>query len=213
MSIEREKIKVTTRDKILETSIKLFSEKGFNGTTTKEISEEAGVNEALIFRYFSTKRELYGAIIERKIEDEPGIEMPIEMFKETRNDWLILKSIALRMFECVEKDPTFMRLLYFSALEGHELSDMFFDTYVEYINMLLSDYIEQRISEGAFKELDPSISSRAFMGMVMNYIIANELFGEKKKKRKVDKEAVVDTFVKIFLGGMKRDSLETEGAS
>jgi hypothetical protein len=86
---------------------------------------------------------------------------------------------------------------------------MFFDTYVEYINMLLSDYIEQRISEGAFKELDPSIASRGFMGMVINYIIANELFGEKKK-RKVDKEEVVDTFVKIFLGGIIRGSLETD---
>ncbi|MBI2486648.1 MAG: TetR/AcrR family transcriptional regulator [Deltaproteobacteria bacterium] len=202
MSIQKEKVKISTRDKLLETAIKLFSEKGFNGTTTKEIAEEAGVNEALIFRYFSTKRDLYGAIIEKKIEEEPGIEVPIEMFKKTRNDWLIFRSIALRMFDCVEKDPTFMRLLYFSALEGHELSDMFFDTYVEYINMLLSDYIEQRISEKAFKEINPFIASRAFMGMVINYIIVQELFGEKKR-RKLEKEEVVETFVKIFFDGIK----------
>ena len=62
-----EKIKISTRHKILETAIRLFSERGFNGTTTKEIAEEAGVNEALIFRYFSTKRDLYGSIIDRKI--------------------------------------------------------------------------------------------------------------------------------------------------
>ncbi|HXG30904.1 MAG TPA: TetR/AcrR family transcriptional regulator [Thermodesulfobacteriota bacterium] len=197
-----EKIKVNARDRILETAIRLFSERGFNGTTTKEIAEEAGVNEALIFRYFSTKRELYGAIIERKIEEEPGIEVPIETYKETKDDWLIFKSIALRMFDCVEKDPTFMRLLYFSALEGHELSDMFFDTYVEYINMLLSDYIEGRISEGAFKGLNPLLAARAFIGMVVNYIIVQELFGEKKKKR-VNKEEVTDTFVEIFLNGIK----------
>lgn len=202
MSIQKEKVKISTRDKLLETAIKLFSEKGFNGTTTKEIAEEAGVNEALIFRYFSTKRDLYGAIIEKKIEEEPGIEVPLEMFKKTRNDWLIFRSIALRMFDCVEKDPTFMRLLYFSALEGHELSDMFFDTYVEYINMLLSDYIEQRISEKAFKEINPFIASRAFMGMVINYIIVQELFGEKKR-RKLEKEEVVETFVKIFFDGIK----------
>jgi AcrR family transcriptional regulator len=201
MSIQKEKVKLSTRDKILETAIKLFSERGFNGTTTKEIAEEAGVNESLIFRYFTTKRDLYGAIIEKKIEEEPGIEVPIEMFKKTRNDWLIFRSIALRMFDCVEKDPTFMRLLYFSALEGHELSDMFFDTYVEYINMLLSDYIEQRISEKAFKELNPFIASRAFMGMVINYIIVQELFGEKKRK-KLEKEEVVETFVKIFFDGI-----------
>ncbi|HEX3036566.1 MAG TPA: TetR/AcrR family transcriptional regulator [Thermodesulfobacteriota bacterium] len=202
MSTEQLKDSSKTRIKILEAAIKLFAENGFNGTTTKQIAEEAGVNEALIFRYFSTKRELYGAIIERKIEEEPGIEMPIEAHRETRDDGLIFRSVGMKMFECVENDQTFVRLLYFSALEGHELSDMFFDTYVEYVRMMLSDYIEQRISEGAFKNINPLLAARAFIGMIVNYIIVQELFGEKKKKR-INKEEVVETFVQIFLHGIK----------
>jgi hypothetical protein len=47
---------------------------------------------------------------------------------------------------------------------------MFFDTYVEYINMLLSEYIKDRISDGAFKKINPIVAARAFMGMVINYI-------------------------------------------
>ncbi|HSE84390.1 MAG TPA: TetR/AcrR family transcriptional regulator [Thermodesulfobacteriota bacterium] len=203
MSTEQLKDSSKTRIKILEAAIRLFAENGFNGTTTKQIAEEAGVNEALIFRYFSTKRELYGAIIERKIEEEPGIEMPIEVYRETKDDRLIFRSVGMRMFDCVENDPTFMRLLYFSALEGHELSDMFFDTYVEYVRMMLSDYVEQRVSEGAFKNVNPLLAARAFIGMVVNYIVVQELFKEKKKK-KLDKEEVVETFVRIFLDGIKK---------
>lgn len=199
-----EQVKVSTRDKILEAAIRLFAEKGFSGTTTREIAEKAGVNEALIFRYFSTKRDLYSAIIERKISEEPGFEYPLEAFKETRDDWLIFKSIAIRMFDCVEKDPCFIRLLHFSALEGHELSDMFFDTYVQYQRMLLSDYIERRISEGAFKSVNPVLAARAFIGMVINYILVQEIFGEKKR-RKIKREEVADTFVKIFLEGIKNN--------
>jgi AcrR family transcriptional regulator len=199
-----ERIKISTRDKILESAIRLFAEKGFSGTTTREIAEKAGVNEALIFRYFSTKRDLYSAIIERKISEEPGFEYPLEAFKETRDDWLIFKSIAIRMFDCVEKDPSFIRLLHFSALEGHELSDMFFDTYVQYQRMLLSDYIERRISEGAFKNVNPVLAARAFIGMVINYILVQEIFGEKKR-RKIKREEVADTFVKIFLEGIKNN--------
>ncbi len=198
-----EQVKVSTRDKILESAIKLFAEKGFSGTTTREIAEKAGVNEALIFRHFSTKRDLYSAIIERKISEEPGFEYPLEAFKETRDDWLIFKSIAIRMFDCVEKDPCFIRLLHFSALEGHELSDMFFDTYVQYQRMLLSDYIERRITEGAFKNVNPVLAARAFIGMVINYILVQEIFGEKKRK-KLKREVVVDTFVKIFLEGITK---------
>jgi len=191
------------RGRILETSMKLFAEKGFSGTTTKEIAERAGVNQALIFRYFSTKRDLYGAIIEKKIEEEPGIEEPLKKYKETKDDRLIFKSIANKMFDKCGNDPDFIRLLHYSALENHELSDMFFDTYVEYVIMLLSEYIKDRISGGFFKEVNPLLAAKAFIGMVINYIIVQELFGEKKDKR-IKQEDVAEVFVKIFLEGISK---------
>ncbi len=194
--------KLNTRDKILETSIKLFAEKGFNGTTTKEIAEMANVNESLIFRHFSTKRELYGAIIERKIDEEPGIEIPLNKYKDSKDVSLIFTAIAERMFDKCGKDPSFIRLLHFSALEGHELSDMFFDTYVEYVNMLLCDYIEKGVSDKTFKKVNPLYASQAFIGMVINHIIERELFGAKKRG-KIDEKEVIETFVSIFLNGIR----------
>lgn len=194
--------KSTTRDKLLEAAIKLFAEKGFNGTTTKEIAEKAEVNEALIFRHFSTKRDLYCAIIEKKIFEEPGIEIALETHKDSKDDALVFTAIATRMFDRCGKDPSFMRLLHFSALEGHDLSDMFFETYVEYINMLICDYIETRIKDGALRNVNPLYASKAFIGMVVNQIIAQELFGEKKRG-KIDQEQLIATFVGIFLTGIK----------
>lgn len=194
--------KSTTRDKLLEAAIKLFAEKGFNGTTTKEIAEKAEVNEALIFRHFSTKRDLYGAIIEKKIFEEPGIEIALETHKDSKDDALVFTAIATRMFDRCGKDPSFMRLLHFSALEGHDLSNMFFETYVEYINMLICDYIETRIKDGALRNVNPLYASKAFIGMVVNQIIAQELFGEKKRG-KIDQEQLIATFVGIFLTGIK----------
>lgn len=194
--------KINTREKILESAIELFAEKGFNGTTTKEIAEAAEVNESLIFRHFSTKRDLYGAIIEKKIDEEPGIELPLQTYKDTKDDYLIFKAIAERMLEKCGRDSSFIRLLHFSALEGHELSDMFFSTYVEYVNMLLCDYIESRIAEKAFKNVDPLCASQAFIGMVVNHIIVQELFGEKKRN-KINNEELVETFVTVFLDGIK----------
>ncbi len=194
--------KTNTREKILETAIELFAEKGFNGTTTKEIAEAAEVNESLIFRHFSTKRELYGAIIEKKIDDEPGIELPIQTYKDTKDDHLIFKSIAERMLDKCGNDSSFIRLLHFSALEGHDLSDMFFSTYVEYVDMLLCDYIEGRIAEGAFKNVHPLCASQAFIGMVVNHIIVQELFGGKKRNE-INNDELIETFVTVFLNGIK----------
>ena len=53
------------RLQILRVAVTLFSQKGFRGTTTKEIATAAGVSEAMVFRHFANKRELYAAILER----------------------------------------------------------------------------------------------------------------------------------------------------
>src|SRR5215210_8722132 len=54
------------RRQIAEVAMRLFSERGFRGTTTKEIAHAAGVSEAIIFRHFATKEDLYTAIIDFK---------------------------------------------------------------------------------------------------------------------------------------------------
>jgi AcrR family transcriptional regulator len=200
MSTER--VKVKTRERILETAVKLFSEKGFNGTTTKEISDLAGVNEALIFRYFSTKRELYSAIIETKIKEEPRLEIPLEGLQDTKDDYQVFESLARRMIERARMDSAFVRILYFSALEGHELSTMFFETYITYLRKLLSDYIEKGIKEGLYRKVNSFFAGRAFIGMVANYIIARELFGETVNEKFTDDE-VIGCFTDIFLYGIK----------
>ena len=45
---------------ILAVAVRLFSQKGFRGTTTKEIAQAAGVSEAMVFRHFATKDDLTG---------------------------------------------------------------------------------------------------------------------------------------------------------
>ncbi|MGH7783465.1 MAG: TetR/AcrR family transcriptional regulator, partial [Candidatus Binatia bacterium] len=54
------------REQILGTAVELFSKHGFRGTTTKEIARASGVSEAMVFKHFATKDELYGAILDNK---------------------------------------------------------------------------------------------------------------------------------------------------
>src|SRR5262245_12522423 len=52
------------RQQILEVAFGLFARKGYEGATTREIAEKAGINEALLFRHFSSKENLYWTMIE-----------------------------------------------------------------------------------------------------------------------------------------------------
>ncbi|MCE3224128.1 MAG: putative Transcriptional regulator acrR, partial [Nitrospira sp.] len=51
---------------LISSAAALFAAKGFKGTTTKEIARAAGISEALVFKYFPTKRALYTAILAEK---------------------------------------------------------------------------------------------------------------------------------------------------
>lgn len=58
------------RASIIRTARTVFVEKGFNGTTTRELAEAAGVSEALLFKHFPSKESLYSAILKSCFEDE-----------------------------------------------------------------------------------------------------------------------------------------------
>jgi AcrR family transcriptional regulator len=50
------------REAIIKAVRRVFAEKGFHGTTTRELAEAAGVSEALLFKHFPTKEALYSAM-------------------------------------------------------------------------------------------------------------------------------------------------------
>src|SRR5215212_2570928 len=56
------------REQILETALGLFAERGFDGTSTRQIATEAGIAEGLIFHYFPTKASLLTAILQDRLE-------------------------------------------------------------------------------------------------------------------------------------------------
>ena len=58
------------RAAIIRTATTVFVENGFNGTTTRQLAEAAGVSEALLFKHFPSKEALYSAILKSCFEDE-----------------------------------------------------------------------------------------------------------------------------------------------
>src|SRR5438105_1699333 len=56
------------RQHFIDAALRLFSSGGFRGTSTKAIAEAAGASEALLFRHFPSKADLYAAILQQKAD-------------------------------------------------------------------------------------------------------------------------------------------------
>src|SRR2546421_287775 len=167
------------RQEIIASAIELFARKGFRGTTTRDLATHAEVNEAIIFRHFKTKEELYSAILEFKAGENREARLEeIERLATTGDDENFFQTVGRNFLEKHENDTTFYRLLLFSALEGHQLSDMFISSMTA--RNPIAAYIQKRISEGAFRQMDPELSARGFFGMFASFVLWQEIFGFKK---------------------------------
>jgi len=166
------------RQQIIEVAVLLFSQKGFRGTTTKEIALAAGVNEAIIFRHFATKSDLYAAIIDRKANSGGMQTLHISLAEamERNDDRQVFETLAFYVLEFHERDDTAMRLLLYSALEGHELAEMITRNYISKTHQQLAEYIRKRIAAGAFRRVDPMTAVRGFMGMVIGQVMNKKFF-------------------------------------
>jgi AcrR family transcriptional regulator len=58
-----------TEDKILLVAQRIFREKGYNGTKTQEIADEAGINKALLHYYFTSKAILFEKVFLLSLEE------------------------------------------------------------------------------------------------------------------------------------------------
>jgi hypothetical protein len=87
-------------------------------------------------------------------------------------------------------------------LEGHELARLFFTNHAQKKIKLLARYIEQRRQEGVFRKVPPELAAQGFLGMILHYVQARELFGLKHWQRFSPAE-VIETFVQIFLKGLE----------
>ncbi len=196
------------REQILQTAVNIFSQRGFKGTTTKEIAKAAGVSEAIIFRHFATKDELYGAILHSKSCADGLHKFPWEgneVLKEAirvRDDYAVFYNIALEAMTNHQKDVGFMRLLFYSALEEHELADRFFGEFVSQVYGFIGEYIRQRQDEGAIREVEPRIVVRAFLGMLIHHSLNNILWDKKRRLLDITNEEAAENFAEIVLRGI-----------
>src|SRR5580700_1643513 len=115
------------RDAIIAAAVCLFSEKGFRGATTRELAAALEVTEPVIYQHFETKRDLYRAIIETKARERRQDNEYWQEAENPRGDREFFTAVAKLLLQRVERDPAYLRLLLFSALEGHELADLFFE--------------------------------------------------------------------------------------
>jgi AcrR family transcriptional regulator len=212
MEIKRKRMKADERrQEIIRAAMEVFARNGFGGSTTREIAENAGISEAMIYSHFRNKQDLYTAIIDEKLQESEPLYYPLDAMRN-KDDPRVFMTIVSNYLRRHSEDTTFLRLLLFSALEGHELASMFVAGPVRKYFEFLADYIGERIDDGALKPINPEITSRCLLGMVHYFVLLRQIFGDETLNP-IDPTEAIETIVKIFCDGILADNWKAESVS
>src|SRR5690606_36536165 len=196
------------REQIIHTAVEVFSKHGFSGTTTKRIAEAAGVSEAVVFRHFASKDELYEAILQDKLCEGGDKQFPwlgdpeLEGAMERGDDHEVFFQLAFRALNKHQADSGFMRLIFYAALEDHDMSEQFVKNFMQQIYGFIGGYIERRQKDGAMRNVNPRIVVRAFMGMLIHHSLNNILWDKKRTLLDITNEDAARNFADILLNGV-----------
>src|SRR6185436_7281614 len=187
------------RKRIVRGAMEAFAKSGFRGTRSRDVAKAAGVSEALIFKHFPNKRAMQKAIIEERIR-QTGDFLSAELKKAPVQE--ALTAIAARIFEVSERDPHFMRLLYFAGLEGEPLAPMFFRRRVSGSIDEVAKLFRLWAQRGwVRKGVDARLFAWSFMCCVFQLVAARSIFGVRKMSDRTG--PLADQVATLFLQGVR----------
>jgi AcrR family transcriptional regulator len=185
-----------TRARILAATREIFERNGTRGTTTREVAERAGVNEATLFRHFGSKAALIGAMR----EDSCGIEA-IRNLLGGLDGIDITADIKTLAYHAVQVMAGQRALMCISLAEDAiEQGPPDFDAPEwrgpRQVLELLTEYFAARIAEHRIAG-EPPLMARIFMGMMFQLVVARKLWGYDPMDH-----ATIDAIVDVFLNGV-----------
>lgn len=146
---------ISKEENILFAAEKLFAEKGFPGTSTREISKAANVNISMISYYFGSKEKLYEKLVEYRMKE--GQFFSKELLERTDiNEWEKVERIVDQFAGRVRHHKMFFRIMQREQLysDNPQIVEFLKETKLSFITMY-SKILESGLEKGIFTKNPP----------------------------------------------------------
>lgn len=186
-----------TKSKILEVSLALFAQKGFDGVSVREIAKEVGVRESALYKHYKNKEDILDKIVEEMIllihktyeEQRVPESVEIEVAEEYRNiTEEQLCEMSWNIFEMFTEDPklsNFRKLLVQEQFHNKTFAECYNKFFLEgVINSQAKTFI-QLVNNGFFRKVDERIIALQFYGPILLLFQLYDCDPQKKDEIKV----------------------------
>lgn len=193
--------KLNRRSQILKEATRLFSKRGYDNVSMKEVASVCGITEPAVYRHFESKEAVYDAVLDAlqaRLDEDTFFD---RVAQESNIDTL-LETLAKHIldFYCTNEDSC--RLLLYSALTHHKKARSVFKairgTYVTF----LIKQLDRLYAEKKIVRKNNTITARCFVGMIFECAMSMTVW-RGFQGRTFEPADVVANNVPIYARGLK----------
>jgi AcrR family transcriptional regulator len=200
------KTELNTRDKILKAAQKLFARNGYDGTTTKELAEKAGIAEGTLFRHFTNKKAIL-----LEVATQGWVELLTDLLTEL-SEMASYESIAHVMYKRMLRlgDNYDMMRVCLMEIQFHpDVRDFPEERLCQKIQaevmIKMTDvaeaFFQTAMDRGVYRRMNPRVIAQVFLGMFVVAGFSHETITTPETSPQKMKE-MAEGLADIFLNGV-----------
>ncbi|MGB9809734.1 MAG: TetR/AcrR family transcriptional regulator [Caldanaerobacter sp.] len=189
----------SVKEKIVMSTLKLISEKGYKSTTTRNIAEEAGVNEVTIFRCFGSKKDIILYALK-----ELELLTPIDKRILEKCNWDLREDLFM-LSEAYHRNFTEEKAKIMIGLRNPEIFEEVKDFLIRIpkgFKEVLIEYFKMMREKGKLNTEDFELLAFSFLSLNFGFILMRASYG--RKLIDFDKDEFIRNSIEIFVRGIEK---------
>jgi AcrR family transcriptional regulator len=187
-----------TQTKILEAALRLFSQRGYGGTTTRDLAQAAGVAEGTLFRHFENKKAI---LVE--VATQGWVELLTDLLTELSEmgSYKAIGQMMRRRMLNLRKNTDMMRVCFMEAQFHPELRDQIQGQVIGKMTDVAEAFFQTAMDKGIYRPMNPRVVARIFLGMFAVAGFSQDTLGDEGGSIQAMQE-LAEGLADVFLNGV-----------
>ena len=188
---------------ILDAALACFAENGFAATRLDDIAKRAGVTRGTLYLYFSSKEDLFKAMVSQVVVPEVTTREAVAA-KSTGSIAGTVHGLMLSLVELVRNDRVSVmpKIVFSEARKFPELAKFYLNEVVRRNQKLVGSLLREGIKRGEFRDIDVDQAFFCVMSPILLTMLWRHSFGNVKGAPKL--EALCKTHADLLLHGLMK---------
>ncbi|MBE9251766.1 TetR/AcrR family transcriptional regulator [Dolichospermum sp. LEGE 00240] len=151
-----------TRGRILQAAQRLFAAKGFEGTTTRDLAQTAGVAEGTLFRHFANKKAI---LVE--VATSGWVDILTDLLTELSEmgSYQAIAQVMRRRMWNLQKNADIMRVCFMEVQFHPDLRDRIQTEVIDKMTDVAEAFFQTAIDKGIYRQMDAKLGAKVFLGL------------------------------------------------